>query len=139
MLNGRLETIAWSPDGRTLVIVKGEQISSISIADGQSQSLVNAPDLGAQCPGPRLLRWSPDGKTLAFWATTTDEAGRGMRIFLFHSADGHVTKVADGGGFYFWSPDSQWISYGGTQRVKIRSAGVLWEMDIDEAVTKLAK
>jgi len=40
---------------------------------------------------------------------------------------------------YFWSPDSKWISQGRRQVEKTRPEGVLWEMDVGEAVAKLAK
>jgi len=137
LMNGRFGFAAWSPDGRALIVAKQRQISSISVSDGQSQPLVNAADIGTE----RMdhLRWSPDGKTLAFRARKVGESGN--QLFLFRSSDGHVTKVADGlPSGYFWSPDSKWIShYAGSRFVKTRPEGVLWEMDVEEAVAKLAK
>lgn len=135
-LYGRFGPAAWSPDGRALTVAKQRQISSMSISDGQSQPLVNATDIGTG----RMdhLRWSPDGKTLAFRAKKAGESG--SQLFLFHSRDGHVTKVAKVVGYYFWSPDSKWISYPvGSRFAKTRPEGVLWEMDVEEALAKLAK
>ena len=118
----------------TLIIAKPDgQILSVSIADGQSRPLVNMKDLGMTSAA--ALQWSPDGKALAFTTGITT----GNQLFLFHTQDGTVTKVADGGSYYFWSPDSQWISYMGSRCVKTRPAGILWEMDIEEAFAKLSK
>ncbi|MCU0914397.1 MAG: hypothetical protein MUC88_07545 [Planctomycetes bacterium] len=137
LVNGRFRFAAWSPDGRALTVTNRGGVSSVAISDGQSQPLVNAADIGmARMDG---LRWSPDGKSLAFKARKPGESA--SQLFLFHSQDGHVTKVADRvPGGYFWSPDSQWISYyAGSRFVKTRREGVLWEMDIEEAFAKLAK
>lgn len=83
------------------------------------------------------LRWSPDGKTLAFQATKGRLTGQG---YLFHSQDGDITKLLDEpGDLGFWSPDGKWISYGMEIRVKTRPEGVLWEMDVEDALAKLAK
>lgn len=121
---------AWSPDSKAMTIAKPDgQILSVSIANGQGRPLVNMKDLGMKSAA--ALQWSPDGKALAFKA--------GNQLFLFHTQDSSVTKVADEGSYYFWSPDSQWISYLGTRCVKTRPAGILWEMDIEEAWAKLAK
>jgi beta-lactamase regulating signal transducer with metallopeptidase domain/dipeptidyl aminopeptidase/acylaminoacyl peptidase len=131
---GRSGQVTWSPDGKALTIAGAGVISSISISDGSSQPLVNLKDIGKDTASG--LRWSPDGKNLAFEARKGVESGQ---VFLFHSQDDHITKILDEGGYFFWSPDGKWISYQIEQRVKSRPEGVLWEMDVEEALAKLAK
>ena len=51
-----------------------------------------------------------------------------------------MTKILDEeDAYFFWSPDSKWISYSIEQNIKTRPEGVLWEMDVEEAMAKLAK
>jgi len=82
------------------------------------------------------LRWSPDGKNLAFSGEKRPEP---RQLFVFHSQDGHITKILDEGECHFWSPDGKWISYAMEKRFKTRPEGVLWEMNVEEALAKLAK
>ena len=134
---GRFGLVAWSPDGKALTVAKLDgHISSISISDGQSRPLANVNDIGTRFATG--LQWSPDGKTLAFKAQKKGEAGQ-AQVFLFHTQDGRITKITDESIDYFWSPDSKWISYRGWGFAKTRPEGVLWEMDVEEAVAKLAR
>ena len=110
----------------------------MSVADGQSQPLVNVKEVGEK-DEVSGLQWSPDGKTLAFKATIKAKGEEGSGVFLFHSQDGRITKIAGDVQFYSWSPDSKWISTGGLRVVKTRPEGVLWEMDVEEALAKLTK
>ncbi len=130
--------IAWSPDGKALTLTKtlfGGLISSVSIADGQSQPLVDLKAIGKELAFD--LRWSPDAKTLAFATQKRGESS--FQGFLFRSQDGRLTKIADEVLRFFWSPDSKWISYNGFRYAKNRPEGILWEMNIDEAIAKLAR
>jgi bla regulator protein BlaR1 len=132
-----LGSAAWSPDSKAMTIAKQDgQILSISIADGQSRPLVDIKDLDKGFA--IALRWSPDGKILAFKTHKQGESYQNQ-LLLFHRQDGRITKVADEAIYYFWSPDSKWISYMGFRFVKARPAGVLWEMDVEEAIAKLGK
>jgi beta-lactamase regulating signal transducer with metallopeptidase domain/Tol biopolymer transport system component len=130
--------VTWSPDGQALTLPKtlfGGLISSVSISDGQSHPLVDLKDTGKEMVSD--LSWSPDGKTLAFGAQKRGESS--FQGFLFHSQDGHITKIADEVPYFFWSPDSKWLSYNGFRYVKSRPEGVLWEMDVEEALAQMAK
>ena len=110
-------------------------ISSVSVSDGSSEPLVKLEEIGKDIASG--LRWSPDGKSLAFAARKAREPSQ---LFLFRSQDGHITKILDEeGGYFFWSPDGRWISYQIEQRIKTRPEGVLWEMDVEEALAKLSK
>ena len=40
---------------------------------------------------------------------------------------------------YSWSPNGRWIAYFDTEFYKARSGSVLWEMDAEEALAKVAK
>jgi beta-lactamase regulating signal transducer with metallopeptidase domain/Tol biopolymer transport system component len=132
-----LGSAAWSPDSKAMTIAKRDgQILSVSIADGQGRQLVNLNDL--DMGSATGLHWSPDGKALAFKSHKPGESYQNQ-LFLFDNQDGHITKVADEIVYYFWSPDSQWISCMGFRFVKTRPAGILWEMDIEEALARLAK
>jgi beta-lactamase regulating signal transducer with metallopeptidase domain/dipeptidyl aminopeptidase/acylaminoacyl peptidase len=132
---GRSGQVTWSPDGKTLTIAGAGVISSISISDGSSQPLVNLKDIGKDTASG--LWWSPDGRNLAFNA----QKGRASaQLFLFRGQDGHITKILDEAEYYFFgSPDGKWISYKIEQRFKSRPEGILWEMDVEEALAKLAK
>jgi beta-lactamase regulating signal transducer with metallopeptidase domain/Tol biopolymer transport system component len=133
--NARFGLFTWSPDGRALTVPGAGVISSVSIADGGSQPLVNLTEIGEDTA--RGLRWSPDGKTLAF---RCEKPSVSSRLYLLHSQDGHVTRLLDERGeSNFWSPDGKWISYGTETRVRTRPESVVWEMDMDEAVAKLNK
>jgi Tol biopolymer transport system component len=39
-----------------------------------------------------------------------------------------------------WSPDGKWISYfSEDEEVKTRPEGVIWELDVEESLAKIAK
>ena len=60
----------------------------------------------------RYPRWSPDGKTLAFWSDKTGEYELTLRNADGTSADKTITKL--GAGFRYpvsWSPDSKTVAY----------------------------
>jgi len=133
--NPRFGYFTWSPDGKALTVAEGSRIVSVSISDGKRESLVNLEEIGKDTASG--LHWSPEGQSLAFEAREAREPGQ---LHLFRPQDGHITKILDEEvGFFFWSPDGKWISYPIEQNVKTRPAGVLWEMDVDEAVAKLSK
>jgi Tol biopolymer transport system component len=125
---------AWSPDSKALITTKGlrdMQLLSVAVSDGHSEPVVNVKDMckGLVCS----LQWSPDGEALAF-----SDFGEGP-IFLYHPQDGSITRIADKAMWRFWSPDSKWISYSAFRFIKTRPEGILWEMDVEEALAKLSK
>jgi Tol biopolymer transport system component len=127
--------VVWSPDSKALTIANAGVISSISINDGSSHTLVNLNDIDQDTVS--RISWSPDGSKMAFEARKGRER---WQIYLFNSQDSHIEKIiTDEVSYFFWSPDSKWISYNTEQLVKVRPEGILWEMDVDEAIAKLEK
>jgi Tol biopolymer transport system component len=129
---------AWSPDGKELTIVSesGGIISSLPISGGNARTVVRPKDMGIRAVGG--LRWSPDGRALAFRGK--EEGTSRANLYVYRPDSAKLERLDDNGyeGSY-WSPDSKWISYLSGRDVKVRPEGVLWEMDVEEALAKLAK
>ena len=63
-----------------------------------------------------------------------------MKLYVYQPDGAKLQRLADENvAPFYWSPDSRWISFFSTQPVKTRPEGVLWEMDVEEALAKLAK
>ena len=63
----------------------------------------------------------------------------GRKLYIYHLDNAKVDRF-DGDAPWYWSPDNKWISYfAEDQSVKTRPEGVLWEMDVEEALAKLDK
>ena len=132
LVGGARGQVTWSPDGEALTVADERMILSVPISGGPSQPLVNLNNIGMKLAFG--LRWSPDRKILTFGGYSS-----GGPIRAYHSQDGRVTTIADKVIFYFWSPDGKWMSIAGFRSFKARAEGVLWEMDVEEALAKLAK
>jgi len=126
---------AWSPDGTEVTVVSDddEVIANFPVAGGERRTLVRLNDLGLKraC----VLRWSPDGCFLAFDGGT--EYGD-MKLYVYQADNSKLQRLTDEGAFAHWSPDSKWISYFSWQAVKTRPEAILWELDVEEALAKLA-
>jgi Tol biopolymer transport system component len=84
-------------------------------------------------------RWSPDGRLLAFQGVTPD---RSRKLYVYRPDNAKPEPLSgseEGLEAWCWSPDSKWISFFSDETVKTRPEGVLWEMDVEEALAKLAK
>ena len=128
----------WSPDGKELTIASEPEgvISNFPISGGDARTVVRLKDLGIDRAG--WLRWSPDGRLLAFQAST----GQKQTLYTYQPDRAKPDRLSDSDneiGPWYWSPDNKWISFFSPQTVKTRPEGILWEMDVEEALAKLAK
>jgi Tol biopolymer transport system component/serine/threonine protein kinase len=63
----------WSPDGREIAFIKGDEIWLLTIRTGSSRQLLRVGDPATE-PVPELLQWAPDGRTIFYKAF--DREGR---------------------------------------------------------------
>lgn len=104
LANGRAPTI--SPDGNTLAYLLDDQVWTISLhaADAKPQQLLHA--RGKQ----DALRWSPDGKSLAFVSHRGDHSFIGVYSFATNSLT-YLDPATCLDGEPAWSPDSTRIAF----------------------------
>jgi Tol biopolymer transport system component len=130
---------AWMPNKNELTIISGSGgegiIANYPISGGDPRTMVHLKDVGLETAwGPR---WSPDGRFLAFQGRTSPT---GDTYFYVYQVEGaKLQRLNDVYTPFYWSPNSRWIGYYTQETVKTRPEGILWEMDVDEAVAKLAK
>ncbi|MCW5980253.1 MAG: S9 family peptidase [Bryobacteraceae bacterium] len=113
-----------SPDGKTIVFSVGasdlaanrtvNRLMRVVVSGGEP-----APVKGA-LEGASSVRWSPDGRRIAFIASRDGERG----IFTLDPRSGKLTRVCDyrrpnaylarAGNALAWSPDGKWIAFAGT-------------------------
>ncbi len=127
---------AVSPDGSTVAYLKDEQIWTVDLRDPAAkpqQLLHTRGSLGA-------LRWSPDGKWLAFTSGRNDHGFVGVYSFtekalryLDPSTDVDIAPV--------WSPDSRYVAFARTMLpppgsiFKPLRSGPPWSVRVAEAAT----
>jgi len=136
VLMGGAQRYVWHPDGKEVTVACEEDgiIANFPIAGGDRRTVVHLKDLGFERAS--WLRWSPDGKFLAFVGGSSQD----MKLCVYQPSTAKLQGLTDQGvAPFYWSPDSKWISYFSSGAVKTRPEGVLWELDVDEAVAKLAK
>ena len=131
----------WSPDSKELTIASEGVISSFPISGGDARTMVRPKDMGID--DVSWPRWSPDGRLLAFQGGTPYGSQK-LYTYRPDSAKPELLSGSDSGGEillfpWSWSPDNKWISYFSMETVKTRPEGVLWEMDVEEALANLAK
>jgi len=125
---------AWSPDGKELTIVSQKEgiISNFPISGGDARIVLRPGDMGIS--GVGWLRWSPDGRALGFHGSE----GWNEKVYIYHPDNAKLERF-DGEAPWYWSPDGKWISFFVEQPIKTRPVGIVWEMDVEEAITKLGK
>ncbi len=104
LANGRAPTI--SPDGNSLAYLLDDQVWTIALhaADAKPQQLFHA--RGKQ----DALRWSPDGKSLAFVSHRGDHSFIGVYSFATNSLT-YLDPATSLDGEPAWSPDSTRIAF----------------------------
>ena len=122
LVSGSLRTPAWSPDGRSVLAIPGEDINTgifrIDVAAGTSTNLVQAAGV-EDTPA-----FSPDGRTIAFSLLPT--GGNDEDIYLADADGGNIRRLTTDPAYEYqprWSPDGRTIAF-------VRG-GDLWLMRAD--------
>jgi dipeptidyl aminopeptidase/acylaminoacyl peptidase len=103
-----LTSVALSPDGRQIAVVRNEQIELVSSDGGWPQVLTTTEG------GKQGIKWSPDGHSIAFvgqgaiW-TVPVAGGQPVRVTEGRRGSGDPRTAADRDPE--WSPDSKWILF----------------------------
>ena len=107
VLNSAYNTPLWSPDGKNLAVVSGENASALSLVEIASGKLTVV-DTGV--PVTELSGWSADGKRLLF---TRGEKGSQQVIFLDTNtlALTVISRNNSDDTHPAWSPDGKAVAY----------------------------
>jgi Tol biopolymer transport system component/TolA-binding protein len=135
-----------SPDNTRFAVLTDENIKIIPLNDEGPPEVLDISSL--KLTSCYDLKWSPDGKNLAFIGTkeTDDYAsypdGKSQIYKIPVNGDPPVRIAADDDDFkdfLSWSPDGKWIAYSPMKPVKVRPESTMWEADFNEIIEKLAK
>ena len=138
LYNGCEDGSIWSPDSKNITVPSGNKLIILSLNGGKEKEIdiPNKLTIG----NTSGLRYSPDGKYIAFIADNED----GSSIFMYSIENNEFTHLAfenfnEYKYFINWSPDGKWLSYFTYEEEKVRPEGSLWEADFEEIKEKLAK
>jgi dipeptidyl aminopeptidase/acylaminoacyl peptidase len=93
------ENVAWAPDGASLVFVATDgNIYSIKVDGTGLRRLVESGGY------PGSLRWSPDGRTIAFSVAPVSGSNQEERDLYFMNPDGTHLRLVGKGFPYAWAP-----------------------------------
>ena len=126
---------AWFPNSREIGLVSDDTLVAVAIADASVRPYLKLADVGFT----RLqwFQWSPDGQTLGLYGGKGDEFGP---ITLFHASDKRIEVLSDPDpaekSYFRWTGDSQAISYRMWRYEKVEPAGLIYEVDIEQAWTQ---
>lgn len=124
---GQAVPFAWSPGSQEIVAVLDGTLTGFLISGGSGRVVANLREKDYDTPS--WLRWSPDGKRLAFHS--------GSRLHLLSPATGEIADLntpLSSAWSFTWSPDSKMISCIAEEPKKVRPAGVIRELDVAEAL-----
>lgn len=125
----------WCPQGEKLVLLGGRRLLTFDPANGQQRQVGGLLDpMWGRCIA---MECSPDGQTLALdmeaRPRSSDHLDPDGRLFTVTLADGKWSEPAGkirSGYSVGWSPDGKWLSFDCDESIKLRPAGVLWEVDV---------
>jgi Tol biopolymer transport system component/TolA-binding protein len=138
--------IDFSPDNSKVAILSDEQIKIIPLDESKSGQILDLSELKVSQCGD--LRWSPDGKNLAFIGLKkTDDPvsfpdGKYQIYSIPVNGSNPIRIAPDDDDFksdLSWSPDGKWIAFTPMKPVKVRPDSTIWEADFEEIKEKLAK
>jgi Tol biopolymer transport system component len=110
LASGNFQSPAWSVDGdQLLAAVTLEEQNTLSLLDQHGAVIKTL----TEYPASIAFSWSPDGKYIAYIATTLESGGilGPLNIIDTVSPDIRKTTFENTVLAYFWSPDSQKIAY----------------------------
>lgn len=58
---------------------------------------------------------------------------------MYHLDKAKLDRFDGGTTPWYWSPDYKWVSYFSDENVKTRPEGVIWELDLEEALARLSQ
>lgn len=123
-LGNAISDFSISPSGNRLAAEARGELFSIPAKSGETRNMTKSSGAREQSP-----RWSPDGKTIAYYSDATGE----REIYLQPQAGGPATQLTDKPGFRIeslsWSPDSKALF--------VKSPTKLFRLDV--ATKKLAE
>ncbi|MDI6450044.1 M56 family metallopeptidase [Anaerobaca lacustris] len=125
----------WCPQGEKLVALWGRRLLTFDAASGQQRQVGGLLDpMWGRCIA---IECSPDGQTLALdleaRPRSSDHKDPELRVFTVTLADGKWAEPAgkvSSGYSVRWSPDGKWLSFDCDESIKLRPAGLLWEVDV---------
>lgn len=102
-------SFTWSPDGQKIAYIPwGDPWDDLWVVDvetGRSENLTRTPDRSELSP-----RWSPNGKSIAFYSRSTTSERYGLALVEEDGANYRVVDTRPIEGFS-WAPDSGQIVY----------------------------
>lgn len=133
----------WRPQGEKLVALWGRRLLTFDAASGQQRQVGGLLDpMWGRCIA---MECSPDGQTLALdmeaRPRSSDHLDPDGRLFTVTLADGKWAEPAGKirpGYSVRWSPDGKWLSFDCDEAIKLRPAGVLWEVDVGSYLDRFA-
>ncbi len=125
----------WFPNSKEIGLVSDDALVAVTIADGSVRPFLKFAEVGFT--QLQWSVWSRDGQTLGLLEGEEGESGP---ITLFHASDKRIEVLSDpdpvGKSYLRWTGDSQAISYRTGRSEKVRPAGLIYEIDIEEAWTQ---
>jgi TolB protein len=114
----------WAPDGQDIAFYSyrtgNREIWVMPVSGGPARQLT---DGQATNTASRAPTWSPDGREIAFVRVGSGDAS----IYVMPRDGGkarQVTRRPESGWFPDWSPDGEWLVFGGQQRLwRVPAAG----------------
>ncbi len=125
-----LQSASVSPAGRRAAFEARGDVFTVPAEHGPVLNLTRTSGVAERSP-----RWSPDGKTLAYWSDRSGEYQLTLRVADANGPEKTVTSL--GAGFRYtpyWSPDSQRLAFvDESARVRVLTLGTNDVREIDRS------